>query len=244
MNRSLPFSELDVIGFVGCLPPEDWPARPLPVYRSRVQLLGLWPPFQEQGELLQGEPLGAMQLEDMLAEGEFTPLPTPQQARPGHLLWLSASGPRYEPRSEAERALEDICRQATRRALQLGLQRGSAREQLFRALRARPTTVANALLAVHFQLANDFAQVYPLREDLAALGRTPASELERELVQTVTADRLAPEVVSAVATELRRAQRHELASILEEKAHLPESARHAARPAPLIGWSTIVELPA
>lgn len=239
MTRALPISELDVIGFVGQFPPEDWPVRLMPIYRARGQALGLWPPFQEQGERLEGEPLTAEELEDMLAEGELTPLPEPLAAREDHLLWLAETGPRYAPRVEAERELVDLCRKSVVRAMELGLKTSGARELLFRALRAHPTTVANALLAVHFQLVGDYAQARPLREDLTALAHTPPSSLEQDLVRAIAPDKLGRELATAIAMELGRARRDELVSALLDAARVSEPIRQAARPAPPLRWEAL-----
>jgi len=237
----LPISELELVGYIGQFQARDWPLRLLPVYRSPSRQVCLLPPVEESGDALQGSQVSVARLEELEDEGELTRLAGPMAARSNHLLWMDEAGPRYMPRGDAEKVLDERCVQAVTRALEAGLRKGVARGHLFRSLRARPTALAYALLSLHFQLQGDFEQTKPLREDLARMAGAPPTELEPRLVQllTSTGQGLSREDVTAVAAELRRARREALAQSLLDAAQVRGPSRWAAQPAPEMSWSAL-----
>jgi hypothetical protein len=237
MNDMVPISELEVIGFLGRFSVSDWPLRLLPVYRSRSEPFGFVPPFEQQAGSLRGVRVSVAELEEMIDEGEITPLKATRQAQDEYALWMGEDGPRYEPRVEAERALDAISLDAVGRAAALGLSKGAARVQLFRALRARSTAVATALLSVHFQLNDDFSQVKPIREDLVQFGSAEPASVETGMVDAVLAKDPPRKVLSAIASELRSAGRDALAQVLLRDGNA--SDHWAARPAPPMRWGQI-----
>ncbi|XXT17568.1 hypothetical protein WME94_45800 [Sorangium sp. So ce429] len=239
MSSSSSISELDVIGFIGRFSPEDWPVRLLPVYRSRTQQLALLPPFREHAGQVQGVEIAALDLEERIDEGEITVFDSYWAAKDDHLLWLSQSGPRYMPRSETEQVLDTLCLDTVQSALRAELSKRRARVHLFRSLRARPTGVANALLSVHFQLSNELSLVKPIREDLTQLSNVRPLQLEADMIQLVAASNPSRQVITAVAAELRRAGRQELAKTLLQGA--TEQDERAAWPTPPMRWADIVE---
>lgn len=241
MTTALPFSELKLVGYIGRYQPKDWPLRLLPVYSSPARQVGLLPPVEENGETLQGKQVPSERLEELEEEGELTRLPEPMAARSNYLLWMDEAGPRYMPREEAEKALDERCHQTITRAMDAGLHKRVARENLFRSLRARPTALAFALLSLHFQQQNDLDQVKPLREDLAKMARSEPTEVEQRLAGQLPriVKGLSRDEVTAVAVELRRARRETLARGLLDAAQIQDPYRRAAQPAPELGWATV-----
>jgi len=235
MNDFWPISDLSVVGFVGRFSSEDWPVRLLPVYRSRTQPFGLFPPFEQSEENLRGVKVSALELEESIEEGDVTALLSSEQAQPNHSLWLDAQGVRYMPRVEAERALDTIGLEAVAKALGAGLSNRAARVQLFRALRARSTAVASALLSVHFQLAKDLSQVRPIRQDLAMMKGTVASDVETDMVRAIVANKPSLEVLTAIVAELRRAGREPFAQELLQGMRAVEE--WAAQPTSPMTWA-------
>jgi hypothetical protein len=214
MNDLGPISDLSVVGFVGRFSSEDWPVRLLPVYRSRTEPFGLFPPFEQSEGNLCGVKVSVLELDERIEEGDVTALPSSEQVQSDHLLWLDARGFRYMPRVEAERALDTIGLEAVAKALGAGLSKRAARVQLFRSLRARSTAVASALLSVHFQLEKDFSQVRPIRQDLALMNGTTASDVEGDMVRAIVANKPSSDVLTAIVAELRRAGREPFAQEL------------------------------
>jgi hypothetical protein len=241
MTTSLSRSELELVGYIGRYQPKDWPLRLLPVYRSQSRQIGLLPPLEESGEAFQGRQVPAGRLEELEEEGELTLLPEPRAAHSSHLLWMDEAGPRYMPREEAEKALDERCYQTVMHAIEAGLHKRMSRENLFRSLRARPTAVALALLSLHFQRQDDLEQVRPLREDLARMARSEPTELEQRLVKLLTSpDKvLSRDEATAVAVELRRARREALARSLLDAAQVRDPFRWAAQPALELGWGAV-----
>jgi hypothetical protein len=237
MTNALPLSDLDVVGFLGRFPSQDWPVRLLPVYRSRTSATALLPPLEERDEYVRGVPVQALEFDEMLEEGEVTQLGSAWPARSDHVLWLDRDGPRYAPRHEAEQALEAIAREAVQRSLEGDLIKRSARIQLFRSLRARPTAVANALLSVHFQLIEDFSQVKPIREDSAKMAGSEPTKLEEEMIHAFVSSKPSIEVRSAVAAELSRAGRDALKDIVLRS--VSASEKWASRPALSLRWDLL-----
>ncbi len=235
MNDFVPISDLSVVGFVGRFSPEDWPVRLLPVYRNRTEPFGLFPPFEQSEGNLRGVKVSALELEERIEEGDVTALLSFEQAQRDHVLWLDAPRVRYMPRVEAERALDTIGLEAVAKALGAGLSKREARVQLFRSLRARSTTVASALLSVHFQLEKDFSQVKPIRQDLALMKGTAASDIEADMVRAIVANKPSTAVLTAIVTELRRAGREAFAQELLQGMRPVDD--WAAQPAPPMTWA-------
>ncbi|WP_309894264.1 hypothetical protein [Archangium sp.] len=241
MTTAIPLSEFQLVGYIGRYQPKDWPLRLLPVYSSPSRQVGLLPPVEENGETFQGKQVPLERLEDLEEEGELTRLPEPKAARSNYLLWMDEAGPLYMPREEVEKALDERCLQTITRAMEAGLNRRVARENLFRSLRARPTALAFALLSLHFQKQDDFDQVKPLREDLASMARSEPTELEQRLAWQLPriVKGLSRNEVTAVAMELHRARRETLARGLLDAAQIKDPYRRAAQPAPELGWATV-----
>jgi len=239
MNSLLPLSELDVVGYVGRFPAQDWPVRLLPVYRSRTQSVALLPPFKEHAGRVQGIQISVSDLEERIDEGEITAIDPYLSAKDEHLLWLDENGPRYMSCSDAEQALDTLCRNAVQQALKGKLSERSTRIHLFRSLRARPTSVANALLSVHFQLNNEFSLVKPIREDLSRQSESKPIDSEVEMVRLIASSKPSRKVLSAIAEELRRAGREGLAQTLLQGA--PAQDDRAAWPSPPMRWADVVE---
>jgi len=241
MTTPIPLSELELVGYIGRFQSKDWPLRLLPVYCSQSRQVCLLPPIEEREGALQGRQAPAGRLEELEEEGELTRLVEPRAACNKHLLWMDEAGPRYMPHEEAEKTMDERCSQTITRALEAGLQKRVARENLFRSLRARPTAVALALLSLHFQRQNDFDQVKPLREDLARMARSAPTELEQQLVTLLSSigKGLSRDEATAVAVELRRAQRETLAQSLLDASQIRDPFRWAARSALELGWGTV-----
>ncbi|AKJ07241.1 hypothetical protein ATI61_111199 [Archangium gephyra] len=245
ISLSFPLSQLELVGYIGRFQPKDWPVRLLPVYRSQSQSTYLLPPMEEEVGALRGRLVSKERLADLEEEGELTLLSEPKAAQGNHLLWMDETGPRYMPREEAESALDERCAQTVIRAMEMGLHKRAAREYLFRSLRARPTAVVNALLSLHFQLLDDIDQVKPLREDLARMARSRVPELEQRLMTLVTSSGkgFSREEATAVASELRRAQRESLAKSLLDTSQIRDPSRWAAEPAVELRWGSLGRVP-
>ena len=239
MSARILIADLDVVGYVGRTDPSDAPKRLLPIYRSRDGQRVLVPPTEESGDHLVGYEVPTAYLEALLDEEEVTMLEQAPNAQAGHLLWMSRVGPRYEPAFDAERELEDLAVDAISQTCALGLAGEGVRDLLFGALRVRPTVMANALLAVHFQLTGDIRLSRPVRDDLADLIGWDTGELDRRMLE---ASRpllsSSQDLATAVAMEVRRAGRREVAdSILET---VPAHKRSAAEPEPPLSWSGVL----
>jgi hypothetical protein len=238
MSSPLPLFDLDVVGHVGRVSRQDWPVRLLPVYRSRTQPVALLPPFTERAGYVQGIQTSAAALDERIDEGEITAIETSFSAKGDHSLWLDESGLKYMPHADAEQALNTLCRNAVKQALEGELSERSTRVRLFRSLRARPTSVANALLSVHFQLNSELSLVKPIREDLSRLSKIDPVEAETEMVQLIALSNPTRQVLSAIAEELRRAGRKELAQTLMQGS--PAEVDRAAWPALPMRWADVV----
>ncbi|HYO64936.1 MAG TPA: hypothetical protein VEU33_02535 [Archangium sp.] len=245
ISLTIPLSQLELAGYIGRFQPKDWPVRLLPIYRSQSQSTYLLPPLKEEAGALRGSMVSKERLDELEEEGELTLLSEPMAAQENHLLWMDETRPRYMPHEEAESTLDERCAQTVIRAMEVGLHKRAAREHLFRSLRARPTAVVDALLSLHFQLLGDFEQVRPLREDLARMARSPVTELEQRLMTLVTSSGkgLSQKEVTAVASELRRAQRESLAKSLLDTSQIRSSSRWAAGPAVDLSWGSLGQVP-
>jgi hypothetical protein len=236
MSVRAPLADLEVVGYVGRARREDAPRRLMAVFRGRGGERVLVPPVREEGDVLEGEEVREHDLAAFVDEGEATLLAEPLLAHPAHTLWMSPDGPRYEEFREAERRLDACAVDALARGLARGLEDETARDALFGALRVRPTVLANALLAVHFQLTGDTRLARPVREDLAGLTGRDTGPLERRVLEAAwPLLSSSAEVATAVATETRRAGRTDLAEEILKT--VPAGARSASEPAPPLSWA-------
>jgi hypothetical protein len=236
MNESVPFGELEVVGFIGTSDREDAPLRLSPVFGVHATGKLLVPPMDETAEGVRGELIDAAHWEDLVDGGEAERLPTPVPARQEHTLWLGPLGLAYERSPDAEAHMGELAVEAVRTACSI-LDSPVAGELLFAALRARQTRTANALLSIHFQLTGQDDQLAPLHQDLAALGQTPADDVDRRQLACVVDAALDDKLTTAIAEELRRAESTggELAERLLEK--VDEITRAAGDRTPPLGWS-------
>jgi hypothetical protein len=235
MTTRFDFQSLDVVGFIGQLDTSAAPARLMPVYVCSSSAEIVLPPLSESEGNVRGHAAPKERLNELVDEQEVTCLPSPEPAKPTHLLWMSPEGPRYESRERAEEALEQLAEDAIREVCALGLREDGACDLLFKAYRVRTTAVVCALLSVHFQLRGDPDQGQPLQKDLRRLAGKDTGRLERRLLDAA-APLLASsrEVAAAVAREIRRAERDDLAEeILDE--HVRHVTGTASEPAPAIG---------
>jgi len=235
MSDCVPISDLLVVGYLGRFSAEDWPVRLLPVYKSRDKGFGVLPPFQHEETGIRGVKISPIELEEMIEEGEVTEKKPYLDAQPDHTLWLGPSGLQYAPCGEANRAFDQLSLEAIKKALDVGLLKGAARALLFRSLRARPTSVANALLSVHFQLTNEISLVKPIRVDLEKMKGIAPSTLEEEMIQAILEKKPRRDALNAIASELRRAERESFAQALLEGT--PAVHDWAARPTPPLTWA-------
>src|SRR5580700_3172149 len=237
----MPITDLDVVAYIGGARPEDAPQRLLPIYRSRTGGVVVVPPAREHEGALEGPEVTQAYLDALLEDEEATLVVPPFVARPRHTLWMSPAGPRYEPIAAAERELDAWAVDAVREAGARGLRGEGVRDLLFGALRVRPTVMANALLAVHLQLAGETRLARPVREDLVSLTGRDTGPLDRRLLDAAEPLLSNLEVATAVATEVRRAGRRDLAdpilaAVLARRqalrAEAPSRLKRATRVAP------------
>lgn len=236
MTTRIALGDLHVIGYIGRWEPADAPKRLLPVFQSRTEPRILVAPTSEEGDFVLGQEVSQSYLATLLDEEEVTLLASPLAAVSGHLLWMSSTGPRYQSASEAEGELDACAVEAVKKACEARLADGWVRDVLFGALRVRSTVMANALLAVHFTLTEEYRLARPIRSDLAGLSGLATGELEERLLLTARPLFSSSQALATgVAMEVRRAHREDLASeILKD---LRPAARRAAEPAPpLLSW--------
>lgn len=214
MSDSVACDKLEVIGFLGAFSLRDWPLRLLPIYRDRERQFGLVPPFEiKEDASICGVKVSVDELDYMHGEGEFTLLDEPRPALSDHTLWLNDESVRYEPRLRAEQGLDAICLSATQRAQDSGLAQDVACDELFRAIRARPTAIVYALLAAHFELRDDTAQMKSTRKELTTFRETNPDTIENEIIHG-TLTRLPLSLRKKVAHALELAGRTTQASQL------------------------------
>ncbi len=202
------------------------------------------PPMREEGDQVEGEEVSSEYLADLVEEADVTLLEAPVAAGAGHVLWMSPAGPRYQSVGEAEPELDAWAVRAVKDACARGLGAEGVRDLLFGVLRVRPTVIANALLAVHFQLTGDTRLARPIRDDLMRLEGRPTGALEQSLLEAAgPLLSSSTELATAVAMEVRRASRKDLAEHILKS--VPVTARSASDPGPPLSWAgTLVWRPA
>ena len=227
MSVRIPIADLNVIGYIGRALLQEAPRRLMPVYQSRAAEHVLVPPSRDDGVQIEGPGISPLHLEDLVEEAEVTRLETSVAASAGHILWMSHAGPRYQAASEAERELDTWAVHAVEEVCVRRLDAEGVRDLLFGVLRVRPTVMANALLAVHFQLTGETRLARPIRDDLAALVGRPTGVQDQRFLEAVgpllssSAD-----LATAVAMEVRRAGRRDLVDQILKT--VPVTARSAS----------------